>query len=456
MSRALTFATLFASLAAAASIAACSGEGPEGPPGPTGQPGAPGATGPTGPAGATGPTGPAALADGGVDAISPVSCLQPCHGFGNIVDQWKFSGHFRVSAMAADEPVWTTAGAACGMCHAVDGLPRRVAGTVGSVPGGDTPKNIQQGHLNYKNATGQVVEATYTGFGKNAIIHCQTCHTIDASNDPHRTGTFTLGTIPLRVAAGADDVSYIEKSPDTTAVTGQEAGKLKQGNTCVFCHKSRKDVTFYILPNEGTTPKNAITSPFWGPHEGPQADIFSSKGGYHTAGLTYGTSMHATISAGCPSCHMQKNPATADLPDHSMIPQLTFCKTCHTTYTGSTYDIFGGQTVSRNLLKELQSLLNAKGLLTRSETAPYGALEPSMLTDGAYHLDRARPSVPATGGGTTPNVVDERTAGALYNYFVIARGRDFGIHNPLYSKQLLWDSINYIKGSAPTALPSRP
>jgi len=465
MSRAFTFAALVATIAIGGSIAACSGgDGPEGPTGPQGVPGAPGQTGATGPAGEAGPpgpTGPGALADAGDAAPGPVGCLSPCHGFGNIVDQWKLSGHYKISAMADEEPVWTTAGSSCGMCHAIDGLPRRVAGDIGIAAGGTAPTDGTKGHLNYKSASGAPAEGFYTGFGKAAVIHCQTCHAYDATNDPHNTGSYSV--VPLRVASGADDQTFIEKSPDKTAVAGQPAGKYKAANTCLFCHKSRKDVTFYIAADVASVGKNNISSIHWGPHEGPQGDIYSGKGGYHfplATGKTYGSSLHSTMSNGCVGCHMQAVKTTKDLPDHTFIPQLTYCKTCHGSAAATNFDIVGGQTSVKTLLKELQGLLNDKNLLTRSEAAPYAALAGSQLTDGAYQLDEARPEYYAAADGGTAavknNAIDEKTAGALYDYLLIARGKDFGVHNPLYVKQLLFDAISHLKELRKAADPTNP
>ena len=45
-------------------------------------------------------------------------------------------------------------------------------------------------------------------------------------------------------------------------------------------------------------------------------------------------------------------------------------------------------------------------------------------------------------------------AGALYNYILVARGGAYGVHNPLYEEQLLYDSYMAVTGSAPPAFPS--
>lgn len=400
-----------------------------------GENGLPGGPGPQGSAGLPGPPGPAG--DGGTTAL-PGACTQPCHTFNGVVDQWRFSNH---SHPQENE----IGGGVCGNCHGIDGIQQRVANKYVTTPDSGAPTSVPRGHINYRAANGSVSEIAYGGTTVIGRIHCSTCHDFNATNDPHVTGRYIAGQAPLRVSGGAGDVAFLEKSPDTNAVAGQGLA-YKTGNLCVYCHKSRKDVTFYV------TAQNALTSVRWGPHEGPQADVFSAKGGYHFAGQTYGTSAHTTVANACVSCHMQPVPGNANVPDHTMKPALTFCKTCHTTYNGTSFDIQGGQTIVKGGLFELQALLNAAGMLTRSETAPYQPLDDEELADGQFHLDASRPG--SNGGANL--VLDAPTAGALYNYLILARSRDLGVHNPTYEKQLLWDSIKQIKGSDPSSLPNRP
>jgi hypothetical protein len=356
------------------------------------------------------------------------------------------AGHFLISALAAEEPIWTGA-SSCGNCHAVDGIENRVANNYISVDGG-VATGVAKGHINYRSSATGTSEVTYAGLGKAAIVHCTTCHAFTPTNDPHNVGKYEAGQAPLRVPAGADDFAMIEKSPEgSTDPLGIAAGKWKSGNTCVYCHKSRKDITFYI------TAANKLSSPNWGPHEGPQTDVYSGLGGYHFAGAKYGTSVHTTLGKGCVSCHMPGVPANKDVPDHTMHPAIAFCKSCHTTYTGKTFDIQGGQSNVRTTLRELEAALNAKGLLTRTPARPYLELSGTELTDGNFHLDKTRPG---SGDAGVDLSLDPATAGALYNYLIIARSKDFGVHNPTYTKQLLWDSIKQIKGTNPTSMSSRP
>lgn len=424
--------TTIAMLAGTVIIAACGGDD-----GKNGDPGAAGAAGPAGPTGAAGPAGPqgpAGTTD--PDAATPLSgaCTTPCHTFNGVVDQWRFSNH---SHPQENE----IGGGVCGNCHGIDGLANRVANKYIVTGDSGAPTGVPQGHINYLASPGNAVsEISYGGATTIGKIHCSTCHNFNSTNDPHVVGKYTPGSAPLRVAGGANDNVILEKS--AAGATTPTGTTLKYGvaNTCVMCHKSRKDVTLYIKATNNSISRR------WGPHEGPQSDVFSGQGGFHYPGATYSSSPHSTITNACVSCHMQPVAANGNVPDHTFKPQLTYCKTCHTTYTGATFDVSGGQSTVRAGLTELQNLLNNAGYLTRSETAPYQTLGADELTDGQFHLDGAR----------SPNSLSDLQAGALYNYFIIARGKDHGVHNPTYVKQLLWDSIKQIKGSDPAFIAARP
>jgi hypothetical protein len=408
-------------------VVACSGDdGPKGDTGLAGQPG------PQGTAGA--PGGPGGGADGGGNILSG-ACTQACHSFGGVVEQWRFSNHSHPQKN-------DVGGGSCGNCHAVDGLQQRVANKYVIAPDAGAPTNVPSGHLNYKTATGTVSEIGYGGATAIGRIHCTTCHDFNPTNDPHVVGKYVAGTARIRVPGGPTDTVYLEKSESTTLTTGQTVA-YKTANVCVMCHKSRKDVTSYI------TASNIISSANWGPHAGPQTDVFSGKGGYHFPGLTYGTSAHAAIGNACVGCHMSPVAGNSNVPDHTMKPNVAYCKTCHTSYKGADFDVQGGRTVVKNALMELEVALNDAALLTRSEAAPYAALTEDDLADGQFHLDHTRPGAPNP-------TLDALTAGALYNYLIVARSKDLGVHNPTYEKQLLWDSIRQVKGVNPTSLASRP
>jgi Collagen triple helix repeat (20 copies) len=424
-----------------------------------GEPGLPGSTGPQGlpgPQGEAGPPGPPGMngapGEGGailpVEGGLPTSCLSPCHGFNGIVEQWKTSTHYAtfVANLGGEEVATWTGPQACGNCHAVDAIEQRVAKNV-TVAGDGGVVNLANGELNYRNsATGALAEANYAGNAKVAQVGCTTCHSVTNENDPHRTGQpYTPGAFPLRVPTGANDTAFIEKSPDTSAVAGTSLGTLGNANACAWCHRSRKDVTNYIAPVS-----NKISSGHWGPHEGPQTDVYSGKGGYHYAGQTYGSSTHQT-KVTCVDCHMAKDANNGNAANHSYRPQLSVCQACHVGTPN--YDVGGGLSQMKAGLFELQKALNDASLLTRASTPPYDSLSPSQLADGQFALDLAKTDGGAD-GGTTVLTADQ--AGALYNYFILARGSATGIHNPKYTRQLIYDSFKAMTGHGPSSVAVRP
>ena len=91
--------------------------------------------------------------------------------------------------------------------------------------------------------------------------------------------------------------------------------------------------------------------------------------------------------------------------------------------------------------------LNTRGWLTRSEASPYVPLTTEELADKQYAEDHVLPG--ATG-------VTAAHAGALYNYLLLARGAGGGAHNPIYVRQLIFDSVEALTGSPPATLPVRP
>jgi hypothetical protein len=426
-------------------IASCAGtDGKDGKAGATGTQGADGTSGEAGPPGPPGVDISMGMAGATGSGLLNVSCLSPCHGFAGIVAQWQTSTHFAtyISNLGGDEvPTWTGA-TACGNCHAIDAIQQRVAGDVAFI-GTAGPTDTAHGKLGYIASTDQSLqEATYTGQSTVAEVHCSTCHDTSADNDPHRTGAaYVTGNFPLRVATGPNDQTLIEKGSALGTSDGTPAGKFNVGNVCISCHRSRKDVTNYVLAS------NDISSSHWGPHEGPQADVYSGKGGYQYAGVKYGNSSHQAFTNGCVDCHMPPVDANQGVGNHSFYAQLTACQHqgCHVNTTS--FDVIGGQSAMRANLQELRIALNDAGFLTRTAAAPYDALSATDLKDLTFSLDQVRPG--ATG-------VPADTAGALYNYLVLARGSADGVHNPLYTRELIYDSYKAIAGKAPTSLPTRP
>ena len=392
-----------------------------------------------------GPAGPMAMnAEAGVSI--PVSCLSPCHGFNGVVSQFQTSVHYTEylanTASATPETEWTAPGAPCGNCHAIDALQQRVTGNVVTSDDGGVA-NLASGELQYRDpVTSALSSANYAGTATVAEVYCTTCHAVTNANDPHKTGIpWTPGSFPLQVAEDAGTL-FVEKSPSTTAVTGTSAGNFGPGDTCMWCHRSRVDVTNYIAAT------NKITSVFWGPHEGPQADIFTGAGGYHFKGQSYGESTHEQ-KLSCVDCHMVNVTDNSNVPDHSFNPNLSACKQCHATAT--TFNVNGFQSQIQAALTEIETWFNSQGFLTRATAAPYVPLTAAQLGDGNWDQDQPTPGATLDGG-----LLTQDQAGALYDYILVARGGASGVHNPKYVGQLLYDSYNALTGLSLSAFPQRP
>jgi hypothetical protein len=427
----------------------------------------------------------------GVDASGdiPVSCLSPCHGFYGINSQFQTSAHYTeyLANLVSSSPEanWTAPGAPCGTCHAIDALvERQAANTAGGTVDGGKVQNLAAGELVYDDGEGKNAlnaTANYVGSATTAEVYCTTCHVVTPENDPHRTGKpFTWGSFPFVVSPDAGVT--IEKSPTQGTVTGtfvaagavEGNGGFGFGNTCAWCHRSRVDITQYITADTAGVGTNAITSPYWGPHESPAMDVYSGFGGYeYQPHSNYKQAPHVTntlfFANGCTTCHMSPvadNPyttadgGTSGAPDHSMQPKLwSVCTTsCHSgtpvptiegLVSADPYNVIRGMT-------ELEGYLNALGLLTRSNGAPYLPLCTATVTagctgtvgDGNFALsgigDLSSPELTQTsslGASGAKVVLTENQAGALYNYLIIGRAGGSGAHNGSYAADLLYDSI---------------
>ena len=428
----LSLMVSFANLGCTGSDGKDGATGQTGPDGENGEPGADGKTGATGETGAMGADGmDGAVGEPGADAVVPdgtvnTSCLSPCHGFNGVVEQWKSSTHFAsfIANLGGEEVETWTGQRACGNCHAIDGIEQRLAGNV-LYAGTASPTNVAAGQLNYKNSgTSAIAEASYGGHAKVAVVHCTTCHDSSPDNDPHLTGKdYSVGSFPLRVPFGADDTAIIERSSAVGISDGTEVNYGK-GNACIWCHKSRKDVTNYITASNKTSTN-------WGPHEGPHADVYTGKGGYEYSGQTYGGGTHQLAEDGCVNCHMPSVGSNQNVGDHSFYPQLSACKTCHAGATS--FNILNAQTRTTKGLQVLRGTLNARNLLSRDGLGP---LDAAALADVHFEEDKA----------LTASNVPADTAGALYNYLLIARGGALGVHNASYTSQLIYDSVKALGG----------
>jgi hypothetical protein len=229
-----------------------------------------------------------------------------------------------------------------------------------------------------------------------AVISCFTCH------EPHTNRDFDLRTsAPVQLIQGG-------------------TFDLGSGNLCANCHQARAPSP--NIPAEGGTIR--ITSAFWGPHHGPQANILSGQDAYVFPGAVYTSSPHPrVVNNGCPTCHMAM-PFGDVAGGHSM--NMTYFSEgqehdfttgcdqvgCHTGLND--FNLNGLQDTVHVRLIQLRDILIAGGFLSPDTTS----LEVNA-----------------------PVTVNATQAGALYNYLLFSEDRSLGVHNTRYTLDALNASI---------------
>ena len=135
--------------------------------------------------------------------------------------------------------------------------------------------------------------------------------------------------------------------------------------------------------------------------------------------------------------------SNSNVPDHSFNPQLSVCAGCHMP-APTKFNMGGWRDGHQERDDRPPTGFERQGWLTRATAPPYTPLtDPDggagQVGDGNWADDNPLPGVTLTAA----------QAGALYNYLIISRGGAYGVHDPLYKGQLLYDSYEAVTGGAP-------
>ncbi len=344
--------------AAVAALLAFAVAGCEGPTGPEGPAGPAGAAGPAGPAG---PQGPA-----GQDANQ--TCTQ-CHTsdtniFAREV-QYQASKHYTGGNFERST-------AECAVCHTSEGFVERIA-------------------------TG--AETDSADIKNPSPPNCRTCHQI------HTTYT---------------DADYAFTTTDPVDLWAEPGTSVDfgTGNLCAQCHQARPEFGD-IVPD---TTSYTITSPYWGAHHSPVAEVLGGTGLFEFTGsrtIAGGPSTHGESDVGCPTCHMAQ-PFGAQAGGHTMnmsyeyhgstVDNIAGCETCHSSVTD--FDYAGVQTTVQTRLDSLRVLLDSAGIMSGTSLVP-----------GTYQGE---------------------LAAAYINYQAINEDKSMGVHNPKYVQDVLQNTIETV------------
>ena len=215
-------------------------------------------------------------------------------------------------------------------------------------------------------------------------------------------------------------------------------------NTCIQCHQSR--IAEPIL-DISTTTDVIITSKRYGPHHGPQGNMTAgvgNSGAYELAGsMSYSNSMHVTSAdVNCVSCHMasaegsggnlalgehSKNVGVGDWEDGSKSINVNGCIACHADLTSN-----GDATDFVSFARDANLIL-----IDNLRTALYGL---GYLDDDDYVANNN-----ITISDDNQLTVSQQHAAAIYNFKFITEDQSTLIHNPMYAKALIQNSIEALQ-----------
>ncbi|GAB4321747.1 MAG: hypothetical protein Kow00127_14290 [Bacteroidales bacterium] len=233
--------------------------------------------------------------------------------------------------------------------------------------------------------------------------NCYTCHQIHS--------TYTTA-----------DLALTWTDPVEIRNSGKQTFDFGDANICAMCHQGRTLDPFPVAGGDDVQ----VTSPYWGIHHGPQANMISTLGVFDpgTGTLPTGHPHNTSIEDACVTCHMAEAYG-AQSGGHTMNMTYEYhgsetlntagCVTCHTDTEELVADVEQLQGEIEALLTELKTLLDAEGITVEGS-------------------DNAVP-------GTYPANV----AGAFVNYKACLEDGSYGVHNPTFIKKLLENTIDLLQ-----------
>ncbi len=191
------------------------------------------------------------------------------------------------------------------------------------------------------------------------------------------------------------------------------------GNLCGNCHQARIPEPMPVPGGENVT----IGSPYWGAHHGPVSNMIGQAGGYEV-GEGYSSSFHASnVDNSCITCHLStaygvqagghNMGMSYDYHGHGVI-NTAGCVSCHTDSDALSTKIEDTKVEIDGLLTQLELILIDQGVM-----------------DDTYHI--------------VPGEMSADQAGGVFNFNFVREDKSHGIHNFMYAKTLLTNSISSLQ-----------
>jgi hypothetical protein len=373
-----------------------------------------------GPEGQMGPEGPEGAKGEPGTTVACTECHNP-----DVVEakaiEYEHSLHF--SGVAYDEG--TRAG--CAPCHSDQGFRYVVKN---NTPATFVPDPANAG----KYLNNYVVNASTASLP--GPISCFTCHS--ALHSTYSGEDFspltTIAAVPMTMWGGSKTINFA----------------MGKGNLCAKCHQPRPitassgNVIDYSLLVSDPATKYTLSSISYrtGIHYGAQGAVAAGVGGIQF-GTGYTNSAH-TNNLSCASCHMSAPSGLSGGHSFSAAGLFTGCNVtgCHSTMSATSPTYTNAVNNITNLLSDLATKINAIG-------AGHDILQKDSVDD-QYHgyIDIYDSGSNPTGYWKNPsqgNVafppITNAQFGAILNYQLVFRDASKGVHNYLYSKKLLENTL---------------
>jgi Secretion system C-terminal sorting domain len=312
----------------------------------------------------------------------------------------------------------------------------------------DAPTHHMVGHYYNASAHGRLPNGEHT-----AQTGCFPCHSGQAyykysKNPAAPQWTNADGDVPISCAVCheahvvSDDNLGLRIVP-VTLQNGYSVTEGGNGQLCMTCHQSRKDIRTTITD---TPPYYGFTDRY-GPHHGPQADMYLGRNAYdYGNGTLDGLMTHGSVKDACVTCHMADRGATPT-PNHefSLIDTtggadkdiVSGCVPCHGPITSfddiqASSDLDGNGKVEGVQTEVAGMLANLAALLPHDAS---GAVVSRMADSLAIK--------------NKPNVVK-----GIYTYYFVSEDKSMGVHNAKYTIGILSEAMKALGSTVPVELTS--
>ncbi len=309
----------------------------------------------------------------------------------------------------------------------------------------DAPTHHMVGHYYNASAHGRLPNGEHT-----AQTGCFPCHSGQAyykyaQNPASPQWTNADGDVPISCAVchKAHEVNdnFGLRIVPVTLKNGYSVTEGGNGQLCMTCHQSRQNINTIITDNP---PYYGFVNRY-GPHHGPQADMYLGRNAYNYGNSALdGLMTHGSVKDACVTCHMAER-GSSNTPNHefSLVDTtggtdkdiVSGCVPCHGNITSfddiqasSDLDgngkIEGVQTEVKGMLANLAELLpkDANGNVV------------SMTTDSLKVKNK-------------PNVVK-----GIYTYYFVSEDKSMGVHNAKYTIGIISAAMQALGSTVPVEM----